>query len=98
MWRSVSAETHGAGTWNVRAGSPRCWPGGPGRRYRVFFVLPDQVDGRCEIGQDAPISIADVDAIERALMDRLGCSNALVIGWQELGGRGVPLPAAHERT
>lgn len=55
-----------------------------GCRYRVFFVLPDQVEGRCEFGQDGPICEADVEAIERALMTRLGCGNACVIGWQEL--------------
>lgn len=58
---------------------------GVGWRYRVFFVLPDAVEGRCELGQDGPISGEDVDAIERALMVRLGCGNACVIGWQELG-------------
>lgn len=64
-------------------------------RYRVFFVLPDQVEGRCELGQDAPISVDDVDSIERVLMDRLGCSNALVIGWQRLG---ASTAAAGERN
>lgn len=64
-------------------------------RYRVFFVLPDQVEGRCELGQDAPISVDDVDSIERVLMDRLGCSNALVIGWQRLAAGAT---AAGERS
>jgi len=71
----------------------------PGRlRYRVFFVLPDQVEGQCELGQDAPVSADDVDAIERALMDRLGCTNALIIGWQQLAARGARLPVAGERA
>ena len=98
MLRSVDQGSDGAGLGNAQAASQRSHSGGRGRlRYRVFFVLPDQVEGRCELGQDLPISADDVDAIERALIDRLGCTNALVIGWQELAARGARLPAAGKR-
>lgn len=87
MWRSFGAGGCAVNARNARVAHPRQRPDGSTLRYRVFFVLPDQMEGRCELGQDTPISIADVDTIERALMERLGCGNALVIGWQELGTR-----------
>ena len=98
MFRSCDAVSDAADPGRAPATTRRCRPDAQAKlRYRVFFVLPDQVEGRCELGQDAPISVDDVDSIERALMDRLGCSNALVIGWQQLGARGVRTATAGER-
>lgn len=90
MLRSCDTISDAASPGNAGATIRRSGPdAAAGLRYRVFFVLPDHVEGRCELGQDAPISVDDVDSIERALMDRLGCSNALVIGWQQLEARAV---------
>lgn len=69
-------------------------PGMGQSRYRVFFVLPDQTEGQCELGGDAPISPANIDAIERDLMARIGSTNALVIGWQEIEARPAPSGSA----
>lgn len=70
---------------------PRSRTGGASRRrYRIFYVLAGQTEGRCELDQDAPISVEDLDGIERTLMGRLGCGNALVVGWQELDRRESP--------
>lgn len=92
MWRWDHSET-GRPDLGDATGAGRGGAGSRALHYRVFFVLPDRVEGRCVVGRDTPISPDDVDAIERALMHRLGSSNALVIGWQQLSRGGAAATA-----